>query len=316
MDELLAELASAAFPLSPLARCMGHFADIAPRLRHLLERAAAGDALTEDEEALAFYGLHILAAGRDARSCRPLLRLLRRTPDDLEALLGDALTETLPRILIGLFDGDARGYFDLATDQSVDSQVRAGTLGALAFLTWEGRIGREQTIHFLDRFDRERSGGTSGAAWSGWRRAIALLGLRGLAPQVEAAHHDGRLDDDLDDGFWPVLLDAETAPQDAGRFTERKLGYIRDLVEALDWMADHRLALLRDQAMPENNTGFSPDDVYDDFDDDFDDDLDGFTEVAARPVTNRWRLIGRNAPCPCGSGRKAKKCCLESGAAA
>ncbi len=316
MDELLADLAAGDFPMSPLADCMGCFPDIAPRLRHLLERAAAGDHLTGTEEAQFFYGLHILAAGRDGRSCRPLLRLLRRRSDELDALLGDALNETLPRILIGLFDGDARSYFDLANDQAADGAVRAGVLDTIAFLTWEGRIGREQTIHFLDRFDRERRGGTDAAAWSGWHRAVALLGLRGLAPQVEAARRDGRVTDDLDDGFWPILHQAESTPHDATRFVEAKLGYIRDLVAALEWVADNRLALRRDHAMPENNTGFSPDDVYDDFDDDFDDELDGFTDVTTLPAANPWRSVGRNAPCPCGSGKKAKKCCLASGAAA
>jgi len=28
------------------------------------------------------------------------------------------------------------------------------------------------------------------------------------------------------------------------------------------------------------------------------------------PVRNSWRHVGRNDPCPCGSGRKARKCCL------
>jgi uncharacterized protein YecA (UPF0149 family) len=28
------------------------------------------------------------------------------------------------------------------------------------------------------------------------------------------------------------------------------------------------------------------------------------------PVVNPWRDVGRNDPCPCGSGKKAKKCCL------
>jgi hypothetical protein len=32
--------------------------------------------------------------------------------------------------------------------------------------------------------------------------------------------------------------------------------------------------------------------------------------VAASPVFNPLRNIGRNDPCPCGSGRKFKKCCL------
>jgi uncharacterized protein len=32
------------------------------------------------------------------------------------------------------------------------------------------------------------------------------------------------------------------------------------------------------------------------------------TELRAEELA-RWRGIGRNDPCPCGSGRKAKHCC-------
>lgn len=307
MNELLADLAADGFPTSPLAHCMGHFPEMAPQLRQLLERAAAGDSLSTAEEAQVFYGLHILGAGRDTRSCRPLLRLLHRPCEELDALLGDAMSETLPRILIGLFDGDPRGYCELAADPSADDQARAAVLGAIAFLTWEGRIGHEHTIHFLDRFDRERHGGDADAVWSGWHKAIALLGLRGLASQVEAARRDGRLADDLEESFWPVLRQAEAAPHDAGRFTEHKLGYIRDLVTALDWVADHRLALSEDRLTPDDEDGFAAVDPYDDFDDDFEDDLDGFEE----PAVKAQPKAGRNAPCPCGSGRKAKKCCMR-----
>ncbi len=30
------------------------------------------------------------------------------------------------------------------------------------------------------------------------------------------------------------------------------------------------------------------------------------------PVYNRLRDVGRNDPCPCGSGQKFKKCCLAA----
>jgi hypothetical protein len=36
-----------------------------------------------------------------------------------------------------------------------------------------------------------------------------------------------------------------------------------------------------------------------------------FGPHAQKPQTNPRRHCGRNAPCPCGSGRKYKKCCLE-----
>ena len=30
------------------------------------------------------------------------------------------------------------------------------------------------------------------------------------------------------------------------------------------------------------------------------------------PVVNPFRDVGRNDPCPCGSGKKYKKCCLAA----
>ncbi|UVK47827.1 SEC-C domain-containing protein [Mesorhizobium sp. AR07] len=30
------------------------------------------------------------------------------------------------------------------------------------------------------------------------------------------------------------------------------------------------------------------------------------------PATNPLRDVGRNDPCPCGSGKKFKKCCLTN----
>jgi hypothetical protein len=44
-----------------------------------------------------------------------------------------------------------------------------------------------------------------------------------------------------------------------------------------------------------------------------DDDLVEWARPS-EPVVNPFRHVGRNDPCPCGSGLKAKKCCL-SGAA-
>ena len=30
------------------------------------------------------------------------------------------------------------------------------------------------------------------------------------------------------------------------------------------------------------------------------------------PLVNQFRDVGRNDPCPCGSGKKYKKCCLAA----
>lgn len=41
----------------------------------------------------------------------------------------------------------------------------------------------------------------------------------------------------------------------------------------------------------------------------------GFSEASARPVSVTLATkAGRNDPCPCGSGKKYKKCCALKGA--
>ncbi len=50
------------------------------------------------------------------------------------------------------------------------------------------------------------------------------------------------------------------------------------------------------------------DDEYDD--DEYDDDYETFNNVSHRrfAVVNK-KKVGRNEPCPCGSGKKYKHCC-------
>ena len=62
---------------------------------------------------------------------------------------------------------------------------------------------------------------------------------------------------------------------------------------------------------------FGEDYDEDDYDeDDLDDgELDEDSDVLppVEPIRNTGPVIGRNDPCPCGSGKKYKKCCLKSG---
>jgi preprotein translocase subunit SecA len=39
-------------------------------------------------------------------------------------------------------------------------------------------------------------------------------------------------------------------------------------------------------------------------------------EKGAEPIRNRGRKVGRNDPCPCGSGKKYKRCCMGKRGAA
>jgi hypothetical protein len=91
--------------------CTLRIEESGPILRALLAKAADGEPLSDDESLLLFRGIHILGAARDRDACRPLLRLLRRPFEDVDYLLGDAITESLAKIVTGVFDDDVEALF-------------------------------------------------------------------------------------------------------------------------------------------------------------------------------------------------------------
>jgi hypothetical protein len=294
-EHLLALATQRRIDVVALGVCLVRADEAGPPLRALIEAAADGEFLSEDEETLLFRGLYILGGVRDTTVCAPLLRLLRLPDDVLDPLLGDAITESLPRIVAGVFDGDAEALFAAIADPLRDEYVRDALLGAATFLAWEGRIEAARMRRFLEEFDDQRLAEDGDCAWAGWLQAIARLGLSDLAPRVTRAFDDDRLPDNFmtPDDFAEDLAAALAAPGDLERLKRAHLGYIDDVYEALAWSDydDPPAAEARDDASSL-------------------DAEDGWPVEPGAPVVNPFRHVGRNDPCPCGSGQKAKKCCL------
>jgi hypothetical protein len=285
-------------PKFAIAVCTLRMEEAAPALRAVLVRAADGEKLSDDESTLLFRGVYLLGGARDTETCQSLLRLLRRPEAEFDPLLGDAVTEGMARIVTGVFDGNVDALLDLIADRSVDQYVREALLGAATFLTWKGSIARDRMRGLLERFDEERLADDDDQAWVGWLKAIALLGLRDMAALVHRAWDEGRVPDwafERSD-FEEILADAERKPDDAARFEELELGYIEDVLDALAWSDIPEL---------DEQDEFLDEDVFDRG------DLDVLW-TPTEPVRNPWRHVGRNDPCPCGSGKKAKKCCLAN----
>jgi hypothetical protein len=124
--------------------------EIAPAVIELVERAANLGTLSVEDHNLLFWGIHVLAAARQRELFQPLIRLIRECPDDaLEEVLEDAICDTLPRIIISVFDGDADTLIGACADSKVEGGVRWAMIGALARLTFDGSVARETTLAFL-----------------------------------------------------------------------------------------------------------------------------------------------------------------------
>jgi hypothetical protein len=236
-DHLHAVASEVQLPSLAIAICAARIEEAAPGLRAVLVRAADGETLSNSDRILVFRGLYILGAARDEEAYRPLLRLLRRPEPEVEHLLGDAVTEGLAMIAAGVFDGDADTLLDAISDRSIDEFARKALFGAATFLAWEGRIPLDRMRRFLEQFHDLRLAADEDHAWIGWLDAIALLGLREMAPLVHGAWDEGRIAPGALDrsDFEGDLSAAERAPDDIARFRRAGLGYIEDVIEALEW---------------------------------------------------------------------------------
>ena len=304
MSALVEQLNGAnGLPRQAIDDCLANIEAVAPELLALVEQAADG---TLDPAQLAplFYGVHILAAARQQRLFAPLMRLLRRPTQAVEALLGEADIVTLPRIIAGGFDGNAAELFELIRRPATDPYMRDSLFGAVAFLTWAGRIDADATRGFIERYDDERLVPDDDFAWFAWSHVIELLGLSDLTPRVERAYADGRIPREISDlrRFRAGMADALAAePGDASRFVDDELGYLDDLGEELatfDFGADKPVGRDGGGVAPGRDAppAFLTPEQQEQY-------------RRGMPVTRSSPKIGRNDPCPCGSGKKYKRCC-------
>lgn len=276
MDADLIERLSVAehMPKDALRQAVTEPEAIAEAVLGVLATAAEDpDAPSEHEANLLFWGLHALAAARDTRVYAPLMRLLHQDGEAVEALLGDATTITTARIIASVFDGDAGPLHALILDSAADGFIRNEAFTALAYLTRQGRLPLEDARALLLRFDAAQAAVEGDMAWVGWEEAIAYLGLTDLAPRSQAARRDGRLTDEFSDAAW-FRKALRQASAEPPDLSEfgDRYGTLDDPVEALAWTE----------------------------------------ESYGQPVTNPFKDVGRNDPCPCGSGKKFKKCCLNA----
>jgi hypothetical protein len=227
--------------------------------------------------------LHLVAQVRDTRAFLPLIGLLRQDGETLEAALGDVLTETLPRILVAVFDGDPTALEDLTADPGTDPTCRWSAIDAYMALHLHGAIDAARAQRLLARI-ADSGLAPDDMGWIGWLKGCALLDDAGLDARARLLIADGRI----------APLEYGAAEFDAAR-AERAANAER----------------LREETAPITDAAALLAQWY------------GYTEagIAARRKAatlglsvgrdthvNPFRGIGRNDPCPCGSGRKFKKC--------
>ncbi len=281
------------FPAEALLAAKSRWAEFWPQIAVLMQRMQADEELSDDEYQLLFYGVMLLADVADLSKAPAFMQWVDTTDglgSDLEYTLGDAMTEDLPTMLFVLSAGQPLPLQQQLLSEKAGIYVKAAALAALfAQLELAEQQGQtpdtaalipllQQVIDVASRHGQKFVLGEL-AIW------CISFGLQQLKPAFELLLRQNRID-------TKVISTREISRWQLTN-SEKPLasGLVRpsyDVMSLQHWLAfqpDSTAAAAEPEIPLSTNSA----------------------ETAA--VTKA--LTGRNDACPCGSGKKYKKCCLN-----
>jgi Protein of unknown function (DUF1186)/SEC-C motif len=278
------------FPKTALQEAVANREDIIPPLLEVLETVALEPVpfASDGQRVIHIYAMYLLAQFREARAYPLLVQIFSAPGESAFDLAGDVVTDDLGRILASVSDGDMSGMTALVENEQANEFVRSAALDGLAALVACGRRSRGEVMAYFHSLFRKLER-TPSVAWDELAAVCADLCPAEVKEDLRQAYDEGLID--------PRYIAWEEIPKAAAEGPEvtlekakRRYTLIEDVAEEMGrW------------ASPEDEDGFEEDE--DSFDPLFE-DLD-FQE----PFRRTQPKIGRNEPCPCGSGKKFKKCC-------
>ena len=294
VDPILAELdqSISRIPVDAIRQAREHRERIVPGLIQLIRRAtadAAGGGLLEGHGQL--FALLLLAEFR-AKEALPAILDAVSLPGELPFDLFDdeAIPEVLARVLAALADDRPDAIDDLIRSPLRNEHVRWSAALAFRLLVRAGKLGRDEVLQRL----REHL-----------RRAIEHSDRQIIVPLIdELSYYTPReAMAEIEQAYREGLVDEEAIRlSDVREMLGRSDAQMRALWDHLEPIGiDDTIAELQKwptfrEAAPEPPRAPAPAGP-------------SAPPRAAPPQSTSGVRIGRNDPCPCGSGRKHKKCC-------
>ena len=251
--------------------------DFVPMLLELLE-------LAKDDPELSVYennSQHIPAAlllsqMREPQAYPGLVKLIECDENDVDYLWGDLLTEYYPWMLRDTFNGDSSLLPQLIENRRVSPWSRAMALRAWGMHYFDGRINREEITGVFRRLIHEVYTGKPDrddeTVLSYIADTVREQQLEELIPDVQTVYARNGIDKML-----------------CGNYEKYTAEFSYPIYRAEDVHIDDAIQELQKWHWFEKRE-----------DSDDEDDNDG------------RRKIGKNEPCPCGSGKKYKNCCMSN----
>lgn len=269
-------------PLAALESADAHREALVPKFLEVCRRTFDDPSGAAEEELNLFaYALYLFAKWRETQAYPTVIRWLSLSDRTCSEISGDMHTHDGGRILAAVFDGELEPIKQLILNRDADEYCRGVALEAFALLGAWAEIPQTTVSDYVIWLAEEGLEREPSFVWSNLAVVGADFEILPAFPALRRAF-DERLIDQTVIGV-EELKPVESGPR--GQLLEEQRDRrppVSDVAEATKWWG--RFSKTRKAA-----------------------------ELAAYGVAHQPHVaapkIGRNDPCPCGSGRKFKKCC-------
>jgi hypothetical protein len=289
--EILKELETytGRFPMQAMQTAIEQREAITPELLRVLEAVAENPLAfaKRQDYMLHLFALFLLAQFREKRAYAPIVKMFSGPGKTSYDLAGDTVTDGLNRILASVYDGDPALLQKLVENEDANEFVRDAAINAFLVLEHSRQMTRDEVVRYFRSWFHGKLQRQHSYVWDGLVCAVADLPAPELLEEVRQAYIDGLVDSTVADleGIERDML----APESRRR--ERHCLITDAINEMESWSSFHP-----EDSQPKNLPEIQPPTPA------------PASYVAPQPFI-RQPKIGRNDPCPCGSGKKYKKCC-------
>ena len=282
------------FPKAAVQAALEKQQEITPFLLNFLHDVLRHDEPLHENYFGHLYALFLLSFFREKQSCPLVIKMASLPEDLLDNLLGDCITEDLHRIIASIYDGHIEAIQALIEDPTIFIWSRNAALRSLLALIKATALERDWVVTYFKTL----------------------------------FHHDAFVNDMI---ATTRLIDVACDLYPAELYEDIKMAFEKNMVDT-SWFdltsIDRIIAMGQEEALAKYLYGNGHYDLIDDVIKElecwpcfkYEDDYlahkslgfpDFTNEGTNAPDHRKQPKVGRNANCPCGSGKKYKKCCLQ-----
>lgn len=276
------------FPEAELREIIKNKEEYIPKLLDVLDYAYENpEKIEEDQDYFAhIYASYLLAQFREPRAHSKIAKLVSLPGDMAYNIYGDTITEDLPSLLASTYDGDDSLIKGLIEDESIDEYVRGSAISSLTILAIYNMKTRDEIIEYFKTLFKGKLNREQSSAWSSLINECCDLRATELYEDIKLAFEENLIDlmsiglEDVDDSFE---LSIDSFSLEDLKFNKHNTLITDTISDLKGWVAFNQNKYKKDCFVTSKGQN--------------------------EQVEIKETKTGRNDPCPCGSGKKYKKCC-------